>query len=776
MPFASRVDPHSRLKQTIYFKRADHLLDADIEFQEQGQIILAVDSTIAREFVERAIEKKIKTQDAPWKVTRSNLGPQLHFASLVSLFSSSIGSTDEERLLLLPGHLREVESAWNASASAIPPAEAGGATEAAAAISMAIFDAVDLDHKTADYSEVAAQIQTAFWSQLKGQRENYLYSNLMSSTLCDLSALFDGTFGDRSSQVLENAVGSPGNLFSSEDECKPIEAVLKWAYHKNDEFASLPADDKSALLSLLIVNNLLLHHKIKVVLITDSVALHAVADRFKFFYDPDDDTKFVRGAEYCVRDLKIVTNRLLRNAEVEPKPYWANIILEAATDFPVDDRAMFLEKSSQKRLESLADDIVASRDYAQDAMDDKEHTQIAYGEEISKDATIHTVERFKERDLERAERAATAFKKQNITKFLELARKSVIEEVEEARGEFIKAAVMRLVSRRSSEELDGPFKGRFFSCLYLEDHDTHHIAKAINELNEVAHARTALIKSLEATAGDADANARSSYLVLLGAAALYSDLGHWDQAKLLCDEAMLTRDRNSKFRGREAHFLSSVCHRMTVRTRDDLEKAREHLSIADKLAKERNSQLQSEAFTGLRFKAESIAIDAASLAFDVYMSKSTDDVADRVVKKIDEITELLDTGDPCPQERPKKWAEISLRCTSFSLLLLLVSLERDDLINKYKKKMAKYVRDQETAARSYFCVDGHLRVSVRDGLLILFAAEVTDTELHDHKWVSKLHEQLQSDVIGTKRLAAYLPFDGYRFTVLTERIRKKMSA
>lgn len=763
-------DDKDRLRQTIAYKRAEHLRQMDDEYLSHGQIITAVDYSLVAEFVNVSVYRKPNQVMTPG-FTGSNMGPKLNWASLVELFNSNYQLLNSSPLLLLPGHLGEVESAWNKSTRAIAnnSSEKPKKIETGKNISVEIMSKLSPVTVDADYREIAEEIQSSLREQLTHIRSNEMYSNLLGETLLDLSSLFDGRFGKKISEKLKEKFDCAGQLFSEIARCQSQTRVFRWAQSEGDVLDSLPSPDKAAVLALLVINEFLMPHDIKIVLLTDSMRIHDALDRYKFFYKHEDEIRHHNGLDYCVRDLKIITNRLLHEADGAPneqRHYWADFILEPATRFAVENRKKFLWYSSPCQINRFGEEIFNSIDYVQHIVNDVEQTQRMYGEEVAKDASMHLVDQFRERDVQVARDAAIAWGKGNWQGLLKLAQLAVSKEILIARKKFIKSSVLRLVARRASEQLEGPLRGRFFTCLFLEDFDRYKISETINRVNVNPSARRELVDRLALAASYDDHNERLNYLKLLGAAILYADLGYWDQAKLLCDEALVGRTEAGGYQGREALFLSAICHRMTVENKEQLAFVKQLLVECQELIEKRNQQLRDETFSGIRIVAEKYSVDSCELAFDVYSGVKALELKDAVNVKIEEVLVTLSSQDECNQEHALDWARFSMRSTFFSLVLLLNWLGETECVARLQARIRVEVLDQQVAVKRYFCSEDMLRVSIRDGLLLMFGAKLSRVSLVEEQWLILLRKQVVQDQVSILKTACYLPYDKKRFKFL----------
>ena len=294
----------------------------------------------------------------------------------------------------------------------------------------------------------------------------------------------------------------------------------------------------------------------------------------------------------------------------------------------------------------------------------------------------------------------------------------------------------------------------------------------------------------------------SSYVSSLCYALLFAHAEQWSVAKLLAQRAVRYAEKSRQDKearskesyklggisGREAYYLGCVATRRTARSASDLNGCYEMIEIATSLASKESSptsllkgdNIHSDAhvLTGIRFKAEKIAIRIAKLLFEAHESDWLYPDVNSTTQTIDEIISdifiYLDESTVCEDADIHYASRISLRSYLFASARLLEHIGRsvDFHINDIACFAAQQVSEIGAYSAETMADSGEICASAGDIFLTLYAVSF---QPFDHVIVDKMrrsYRNLHSQVIAHKRFML-TPYDARWFRLIAESIEQK---
>lgn len=283
----------------------------------------------------------------------------------------------------------------------------------------------------------------------------------------------------------------------------------------------------------------------------------------------------------------------------------------------------------------------------------------------------------------------------------------------------------------------------------------------------------------------------ASYISALCFASLFAHGGRWTVAKLLALRALEDskryftnglKEEGISITGREAAYLCAVAHRITARSSNQLDQARDFLSLAkEKLAEEEDFPLEDQenvdlcslpGLTGLRFDAEHIATYTTSLFFEAreagWKFDQIDGLEGNVRKLVERIDALLEGSNKCQQEYLRQSSCITLRSCAFSCFFILEKLGKltDKDITQILKLLEYHLTDIEVL---FFDQEAGWTISILDLYLTLYAASFSTVPNPQLVELNAIYSQIQTEPRGSGAYSVF-PFDSTRFRMLSELI------
>ena len=271
-------------------------------------------------------------------------------------------------------------------------------------------------------------------------------------------------------------------------------------------------------------------------------------------------------------------------------------------------------------------------------------------------------------------------------------------------------------------------------------------------------------------------------------ASLFAHGSRWSVTKLMAQRAIGIAERIKATKkdkkghlvtGREAHFICAVAHRMTARSAKELDvcdyhikKAKEKLNDEVGERKEREDLCSAPGLTGLRFDAESVAIDMSRLYFKVQSGGWTFDAKDGFesehCKIIERIKLLLAGSKECSQDFIRKWSCNSLRGSAFSCVFLM---EKYGFLDEKTKDTVKSWLDEHIKDMTDLFYDkkNQWSVSALDIYLVLYMASFGVKVDPLLVAIRSAYTAIQAEHRGSQPYAL-MPFDKKRFRLLAELI------
>jgi hypothetical protein len=262
----------------------------------------------------------------------------------------------------------------------------------------------------------------------------------------------------------------------------------------------------------------------------------------------------------------------------------------------------------------------------------------------------------------------------------------------------------------------------------------------------------------------------SQYITALLYSLLFAFADRWPVAKLLAMRAVGIgggnevnyRDAGQRVTGRESYFLAAVTHRLTAKGMVDLDIASSYLDEAvRRMPKEDDSDLRtSQPLTGIRFKAEQIAIDTARLLFEAWRAKWCISGASRIEAaardNLSRVLSELTTDNVCQIERVRSASSMSLINNFIANIFLLECaevLEDYDLVG-----LADLLAGQARELRDFPDDRLHRDPSAIDRQALLYAGSLLDSDSPSAELSSRVLEQKVSS-----SETFLMPFDESRY-------------